>query len=435
MIQFLFTRTPLAYFVASLWRDEAFSYLMARLPIHQLLWATAQDANPPLYYLLLKLWMGIFGTSEIALRSLSLIFFWATLYVVYLILKEVYALGTKKSLFYLLFFIINPLLHYYAFEARMYSMMAFVATLLFYALMRKKYKLYACVALIALYTHYFLLIVIVFQALFIYFTTHKRELKKHFFLPFLKTMLWYVPWLLILVFAHPPVGKSFWIAPPNWNDIFLFPAIVLTGYERDAWIVVSFLSYISLIICTTIIFGYLNCTTNLKKLNFFLLLGWAIGIPFVVFIISFIKPVFLPRYLIFASVGLTLLLITSFENITNRYIRYAIMALLVFFLLSYSSIQALMRNKAPLKKTFYSVGNEMSVNDVIYVTNELDFHVAEYYLPTKKVHIYKKKYDDLPWYIGKVLIDRQAIKETLPIYPTRAFIVNEDGSFTIQSTQ
>ena len=107
MIQFLFTRTPLAYFVASLWRDEAFSYLMARLPIHQLLWATAQDANPPLYYLLLKLWMGIFGTSEIALRSLSLIFFWATLYVVYLILKEVYALGTKKSLFYLLFFILQ----------------------------------------------------------------------------------------------------------------------------------------------------------------------------------------------------------------------------------------------------------------------------------------------------------------------------------------
>lgn len=61
MISFLFERTPLAYLVSSFWRDEAFSYLMAKQPLFSLLWSTAQDSNPPLYYLLLKVWMGILG--------------------------------------------------------------------------------------------------------------------------------------------------------------------------------------------------------------------------------------------------------------------------------------------------------------------------------------------------------------------------------------
>ncbi|PIV07924.1 hypothetical protein COS52_05390, partial [Candidatus Roizmanbacteria bacterium CG03_land_8_20_14_0_80_39_12] len=112
---------------------------------------------------LLKVWMGFFGSSEIAIRSLSLIFFWATLYIVFLILNDVFRLSEKKSIAYLLLFIINPLLHYYAFEARMYSMMAFIATLLFYALMKHKYKLYAYTAITAMFTHYFLFIVIAFQ--------------------------------------------------------------------------------------------------------------------------------------------------------------------------------------------------------------------------------------------------------------------------------
>jgi len=432
MMQFLFTKTPLIFLVSSFWRDEAFSYLMARLPVHQLLWSTAQDANPPLYYLLLKLWMSIFGSSEIALRSLSFLFFWATLYVIFLMMKEIFHLNEKKSLLYLLLFIINPLLHYYAFEARMYSMMAFLATLLFYTIMKKKYRMYAYTALVALFTHYFLLIVIAFQVLFVFFTINKKE-RISFIFPLLKAALWYFPWIVLLLIAKPPLGQSFWIAPSTWKDFAILPAIILTGYERDAWIVVSFLSYISLIICTIVIVGSLKNTTHQKKINFILLLGWALGIPLLIYLISFIKPLFLPRYLIFSSVGLTLLLIISLESIANTYIRLVAMGMLVFFLFSYSQIQVLMRTKAPLKKTFTTIRNEIGVNDVVYVTHEYDFHVAEYYLPTQKVYLYKKTYDELPWFVGKVLIDKQAFRDTLPSFPTRAFIVNNDGSYSVMA--
>ncbi|MCX6730759.1 MAG: glycosyltransferase family 39 protein [Candidatus Roizmanbacteria bacterium] len=432
MMQFLFTKTPLAYFVANFWRDEAFSYLMARLPIHRLFWSTAQDANPPLYYLLLKIWMGIFGTSEVALRSLSLIFFWATLVIIYLIMKDIYKYTTKKSLFYLLFFILNPLLHYYAFEARMYSMMAFLATLLFYAMMKKNYKLYAYTAIAALYTHYFLVVVIGFQVVFTLITTHKREWK-HFIIPLLKTTLWYLPWVIVLLFARPPVGSSFWIVPSTWNDMSLLPAIILTGFEKDNWMIVPFISSISLIVSAIILFGAIHHVVYQKKMHFFLLLGWALGIPLIIFLLSFFKPVFLPRYLIFASVGMGLLLIVCLESIKNKYVRAALLTTVVSLLLSYTSIQVFMRTKAPVKKTFVTIKNEMRAGDVVYVTHEYDFHPAQYYLPTKEVYLYKKTYEELPWFVGKVLIDKKAFKEMLPFYPARAFIVNNDGSYVVQS--
>jgi hypothetical protein len=349
-------------------------------------------------------------------------------------MKDVYKLSQNKSLIYLLLFIINPLLHYYAFEARMYSMMAFLATLLFYALMKKKYRLYAYTALAAGFTHYFLIGVIAFQALFVYINSHKSE-RNLFFLPLMKALALFVPWVVVLILARPPVSQSFWIPTSTWKDFFLLPAIILTGYEQDAWIIVPFLSYISLLVSGVVIFGYLHHVTRQKKLHFLLLLGWALGIPLVVFVLSFFKPVFLPRYLIFASVGLTLLLIVCFESIKNRYIRGIAIGVFAVFLLSYASIQTIMRTKAPLKKIFKAIRYEMRENDVVYVTHEYDFHPAEYYLPAKQVYLYKKTYEELPWFVGKVLIDKRAFKDTLPRYPSRAFILNNDGTYTIQSAQ
>lgn len=165
------------------------------------------------------------------------------------------------------------------------------------------------------------------------------------------------------------------------------------------------------------------------------MLGWGIGIPLVILLISFIKSIFLPRYLIFSSVGLTLLLILSLETITNKYIRALLIVVLIGFLSSYSSIQVAMRKKAPLKNTFRTIRNEMRENDVVYVTHEYDFHPAEYYLPQKKVYIYGKTYNELPWYVGKILIDKSAVRSSLPVYPERAFIFNNDGSYTVQSSR
>jgi len=53
-----------------LWLDECGAVLMAASP-QGLLHELARDNNPPLYFLLLKGWIGVFGLGEVAVRSMS----------------------------------------------------------------------------------------------------------------------------------------------------------------------------------------------------------------------------------------------------------------------------------------------------------------------------------------------------------------------------
>ena len=41
---------------------------MTRLPVPEMIRWVQADVHPPLYYLILKAWTGIFGTSEAGLR-------------------------------------------------------------------------------------------------------------------------------------------------------------------------------------------------------------------------------------------------------------------------------------------------------------------------------------------------------------------------------
>ncbi|MBK5289501.1 MAG: glycosyltransferase family 39 protein [Acidimicrobiia bacterium] len=54
-----------------LWLDEALTVNIAQLPLDQLRGALLRDGAPPLYYVLLHGWIGVFGTSSFAVRSLS----------------------------------------------------------------------------------------------------------------------------------------------------------------------------------------------------------------------------------------------------------------------------------------------------------------------------------------------------------------------------
>ena len=59
----------------SLTFDEAWSLRIARGPgLADVVRASGQDTHPPLHPLLLHVWMSLFGSSEAAVRSLSVVF-------------------------------------------------------------------------------------------------------------------------------------------------------------------------------------------------------------------------------------------------------------------------------------------------------------------------------------------------------------------------
>lgn len=57
----------------SYWGDEAIAIGIAAHPVGQLPHYLVNDGSPPLYYVMLHYWMGLFGRSEVATHALSLI--------------------------------------------------------------------------------------------------------------------------------------------------------------------------------------------------------------------------------------------------------------------------------------------------------------------------------------------------------------------------
>lgn len=120
----------------SLWLDEATSAILARDFSFRAIMTdfSPGDFHPPLYYLFLKIWVGIFGSSEVGLRSFSLAVGVATVYLVYLIGKRL--LSRKVGLLTALFLATSGLHIYYSQEARMYALSALFVAGLFYLFLK-----------------------------------------------------------------------------------------------------------------------------------------------------------------------------------------------------------------------------------------------------------------------------------------------------------
>jgi len=437
MLEYLFTRTPLLFLTQPFWRDEAFSYFMAKKNIIEMIFLTAKDFNPPLYYFILHFWINIFGSSEIALRSLSIIFYWGTIYVAFLFLNDVFKMKQKKAFFYLILFIINPLLLYYAFEARMYSMFAFSASLSYFSFFKKDSRLYVLATVAGLFTHYFMLLVVFSQLFFL--IINKINIgyikKKVIFV----SLLIFSPWMLFF-FSQNHLKSAFWLAKPHLKDMFGILGIVYTGnetafYPGDIKLKmlnnVIYLSLVLLVIVGTGIYLYIKKFSKKDQVDSQLLFIWGVGISSLVGLVSFIKPLYFPRYLIFASVGFLLLIIFIIEKI-NIYIRTVLIILLLVLTLSYQKLQIEYRKKTDLNKVFREIEVIANKKDLIY-TNDLDFFTVQYYLNKNKVYIFGKSYEDIPEYNGKVLISKEKVASNLPFYPQKAFILNSNGQYTIQA--
>ncbi len=124
----------LRFFTSShLWLDEALTVEIARRPLGALFVALRHDGAPPLYYLLLHLWIGVFGDGDIAVRAVSGIVSVATLPLAWLAGRRVAGAAMRlghvpeaavgrSGLAALLLFATSPYAIRYGSEARMYSL-------------------------------------------------------------------------------------------------------------------------------------------------------------------------------------------------------------------------------------------------------------------------------------------------------------------------
>ena len=114
------------YLDSALWYDEACSWATSTDELgimHNLLNVDLQ--HTPLYFALLKIWSNVFGQSETALRSLSLIFGILTIPLSFIVSKKI----TKNGFWSALICTVSPLLVLFSVEVRMYSLAVFLVLL------------------------------------------------------------------------------------------------------------------------------------------------------------------------------------------------------------------------------------------------------------------------------------------------------------------
>jgi mannosyltransferase len=118
----------------SLWIDEAFSVWVGWQPIPDALaWLVRVDQHPPLYYLLLHLWMRL-GDDAATVRALSALLSMLNIPVVYLLGRRL--VGAKVGLAAAAILALSPFHICFAQEARMYALLSLNASLATWALAR-----------------------------------------------------------------------------------------------------------------------------------------------------------------------------------------------------------------------------------------------------------------------------------------------------------
>lgn len=172
----------------SLWLDEATSTLAAKnFSLHDLIFKFAPgDFHPPLYYLLLKIWISVFGSTEVAVRAMSVLFGVATVYMVYRLGKRLFSeqIGQTAAILAT----VSPLLVYYSQEARMYSLETFLAIVTVWFFVTEMWVGFIVATTLLLYTDYLpvLLILSLLAA------------KKKSLLPLMVVFVFLTPWLPVL---------------------------------------------------------------------------------------------------------------------------------------------------------------------------------------------------------------------------------------------
>lgn len=431
MLNFLLTQTPLVYFMQPFWRDEAYSALFGSLPIAKII--AAASPEPPLYYSMLHVWMQLVGNSEIAIRAFSLLGFAVAGIAVIYLSEQLFEKHIASWVTPVLFFL-NPFFLYYAFEARAYGWYMAFAILSISAYLRKSWKQFILFSVLGIYTHLYMVFV-PFVCAIHYLVIHTNELsiKKIFSSPVVRSIL------LIFVASLPmltrialimPQFKNSWYYSVDWHLIRSVLGNMFTGYEGTPWFLWTPMIYVS--IALLLMFGVAFISKKRREYtSFFLLL---VFVPLVVILtISQIKPLYVNRYLLPVVFGELFLLGYAITGLRQRWMQYLFSVLFIGsslgFNLWYPAEHLKMDYRTPMKE----INSLATPEDVIFADDPIHLFETTYYAKNRaSVYLYNPTGAIFPWYIGDAIVDKTHIVAGYPPYPTRAFVLHKDGTYTIE---
>lgn len=216
---------------AGFWIDEGISVGIAHEHWTSIPHLLRQDGSPPLYYLLLGIWVRLFGDGEAATHTLSLCFGLACIPLAFFAGRAVF--GRVTGLACALLAALDPFLTYYAQETRMYELEALLSLLVAWAYVEGIVRarrawipvLSVATALLA-YTHNWGLFTCIGLAAATLIVV--RDRLKLFAVAAGGVALLYAVWLPTLLFQAKHTGAP-WSTSPSVHDLVLSAGGVIGG--------------------------------------------------------------------------------------------------------------------------------------------------------------------------------------------------------------
>ncbi|HEX6461414.1 MAG TPA: glycosyltransferase family 39 protein [Thermoleophilaceae bacterium] len=222
---------------AAYWIDEGLSWGIASHHFTSIPHVLRQDGSPPLYYLMLHIWMRLFGTSEEATHVLSLIPALATIPVGWWAARSLFS--ERAAWFTAALFAFNTYLTTYAQETRMYSWMvlfSLIATACFihaFVFRRRRYLIgFAVSVALMLYTHnwalFFIAASLTALGVLVWKAEDRRPLIKDGLLAFGGAFVLFIPWLPNFIFQARHTGAP-WSTPPSLHSLRVAVSMTVDG--------------------------------------------------------------------------------------------------------------------------------------------------------------------------------------------------------------
>lgn len=299
----------------SIWFDESYSAYLTRYSFGDIWNLTAIDVHPPLFYFLLKIWAGIFGSIDFAMRFMSVMFGAIAIVFAFQLLKRFFSL--KIAILGSLAMAISPMLIRYGQEMRMYTLVVAIVFAATYFLSlavdtgKKKYWIiYGILVSLGMWSHYFSAIAWLAHVVWLITIYKKKIFNKNVIMAYVLAIILYLPWMYYFIKQSLGIQNGFWIGPNTGNTLtdFLGESLMFTsGNNIGNWLIIVFLFLISA--------GVLFVPRIYKSLKspqrkyFRLVLFLAVLPPLILILLSTypLKPLFVSRYIVYASAGIAIL--------------------------------------------------------------------------------------------------------------------------------
>ncbi len=369
------------YINGELWEDEGITAGIASHPLTAIPGVLRHDGSPPLFYLLLHVWMQLFGSSEAAIHSLSVLFGLLTIPIG---MWAGWSLFGKRAGYYAaVLFAFSTFLTAYATEGRMYELMGLLGLLATASFMhafvfrRRRYLImFAVSEALMLYTHAWGLffgagaVLALIPVWRVTAAKERRALVRDAVLAFGGAAVLFLPWLPNFIYQATHTGAP-WAPPPRLGTPVLLSRDLLGGDRITTALVLGMVIGLAPLFTR----AYRRTRENTAMWALFalpaatLLLAW---------IASQVTPAFVSRY--FAPILAAILLLAAWGAARAGIVGLVAIVLSVIFVANLSSYAP--QYKSDMRDISAEVAPLVQRGDLMLFAQPDSTPLGWYYLPS-----------------------------------------------------